>query len=269
LATYSTADSESRNVFSKEGKFEWERPQFVRFALILACGGGSGGGNPRRAHGGMLFDTGIPPGIGAPVVTTVIGPLTEARYRIQIGKGGDGSAAPLDRIAVSAPGASGAPGGDTTLSWDGANPGRLTFPGAKPDPKFIPQNTDYPNMNREEIPAWTVTQISGSQRGDVGKAPPERGKGSLGGFPGLGRGGTGGDPGKDGGAGEQCAGGGASGVLLDWNAKVVGGKGGDGFLRIIPLVDVGVVEERLQQALAAARVAPTGPVTPNPNTPPH
>ena len=36
-------------------------------------------------------DSFVPPGIGAPVLTTVVGPLTEARYQIEIGAGGVGA----------------------------------------------------------------------------------------------------------------------------------------------------------------------------------
>jgi hypothetical protein len=67
----------------------------------------------------------------------------------------------------------------------------------------------------------------------------------------LGRGGDGGQCALDtknqaGSDGKQCAGGGGAGQGAAWQQ---GGRGGDGYLRIVPLVDASIMEKQLGELL--------------------
>ena len=84
--------------WTTSGTYEWDRPDNVRFILIRACGGGGGGGGgysifphpaPRGDDGTAAGGGG---GVGSSVATTLLGPLTAARYTIVVGRGGNGGA---------------------------------------------------------------------------------------------------------------------------------------------------------------------------------
>jgi hypothetical protein len=242
LGTYSGPNG----VFTqtKAGTYYWDRPSFVRFAIIVACGGGSGGNGYQ--HGGPAA---IWPGFGAPITTTVVGPLTESRYQIVIGSGGAGGFATLasGNWTYSGPTA-----GASTV-WD-AQSENLIFPGAQSDPPLTPTATQQSPFDAKAVPTWALTMMFAGRHNNAG-TPPPNGTASAGGFPSIGDGGAGGDRTADGGTGGSCAGGGASGTQLQTNptpptiVAPVGGRGGDGFLRIIPLVDLGVVEQRVNDLL--------------------
>jgi hypothetical protein len=223
----------------KEQAFEksgiWYRPQPVRFAILVGCGGGSGGSSssaPNRWVPGV-------PGRAAPILTIVVGPLDQATYDVTIGNGGAGAQSSRKNPEMKSGGA----GAETVFSWGGAQPGEVHFPAASPASTDIdPYLTGMKGRDGPQSgPATVVPKTD------------EVVTGSLGGQGAIGRGGDGSPFNVSGATGGFCAGGGGSGSITihDQYIRVEpkGGDGGPGHLMIIPLVDASVVEERLTEAL--------------------
>jgi hypothetical protein len=242
----------SEMTWSKEGTYQWNRPDHVRWALIRACGGGGGGGGgisfsrdpkPNR-EGGTA--TGGGGGAGAFVTTTLLGPLTASSYTVVIGRGGAGGAS---RFATSATGAgthdsAGQPGLATTfagqdLSFEtpGAVGGEVGHPGTRFSD--VQNNYEYFVMG---VPSTGGAYPGGgsSQNGargllGLGGAADQQGY-SGGGGGSLGNGGAGGNVDQSGGDGGTCAGGGGAGFLRGKSGSSIGGHGGDGSLTLVSVM---------------------------------
>jgi hypothetical protein len=204
-----------KHEYTQVGEYVWERPAFVRFVLLTGCGGGGGGSsgevlNQRYGIGG----TGVPPN------TIVVGPLEAASYSIRIGSGGQGG-----QLGSTLSLSVGQPGGDT--SFKGADASQIFKGGAAGEPyslDVIEGTNDSSSLNR------TTFTFYGEPEGGEGK----------------GSGGIAGErqptatSGKPGG---QCAGGGG-GV-----ATTAGGAGGSGYLALVPLADLELVEVNIEALL--------------------
>ena len=235
--------------WSKDGTYEWNRPDNVRFIIVRACGGGGGGAggfslSPRAA---LQRDSGIAAGggggAGAAVATILLGPLTASRYTIVIGRGGTGAASThhTSKTAAGAPGESGAAtsftGPDLSFETPGAEGGRA---GAYTSSFSNTQNNYVDIVVPAKSSHGTYPGGGSAQngtRGLLGLGGPGNTSGSSGGGGGsLGKGGAGGDVNSAGVDGGTCAGGGGAGFLQNNDNSSVGGHGGDGSLMLLALM---------------------------------
>lgn len=214
--------------------FEWVRPPSVKYALISGCGGGSGGFAAGRDNSGW-FAAGSG-GAAAAFTSTWIGPLTSGVYKIVLGAGGVGNEPGTDTVLS---------GADYTIHFEGAS--SPPHGGIDKTPHGVPAKERSPTVaTASELP--TPGTSPGSPQ--AGRPPGGRGDPSP-----LGPGGEGaapemgdklgaGSPGHD--AVGLCAGGGGGSPAAGF-----GGHGGDGFLRLVPLVDVSVVDEQVKSVIQA------------------
>jgi hypothetical protein len=226
----------------------WRRPNDVHYVLLSGCGGGAGG--DWADHGGSG-------GGGAPITTLLVGPLDGDVYTITLGTGG--------RAGGYAP----------------------SKPGSPPGPNFQAAARGQPTVFEGKVPAIKTMLPGGKVRegGQGQDAGPDgvQGTGGAGGSGGGGGGSIG--PGgraqatspssgsSNGARGGFCAGGGGAGFT-----RAVGGAGGPGYLRLVPIVDVESVLLETQKLLAQMRQtlqargasegtpsqAPTGPTPSQP-----
>lgn len=262
--------------FKEPGEHYWEARQGVAFAILVGCGGGGGGGPQGNIHthygNKVITPTSSSGGGGGagPVKTIVLGPLEPGMYRVRIGAGGEG-------------------GKRTSATLVGARPGENTyFDTRAEDGEWRPMVTFYGGAagrgatsvrSREVYHNEVVTPAKASGGPQPGGGQGENGAdspwhaggagagdcsnqvatrvciGGGGGASSLGKGGSGGrgtkghmdstnKPGEDGGT---CAGGGGAGLGHSWQ---VGGSGGDGDLRIIPLIDASILDEHVRRLLS-------------------
>lgn len=259
-----------------DATFEWERPPNVEWALISGCGGGGSGAIGNQLSNTFSFGGGG--GGGASIETMLIGPLTAGRYVISIGRGGtstrlDKQNAPT-RVGTDAlplytiPGA---PGGDTTFrgadfavtfqGGPGGNPvegANNQYPPARPAPPSGPGGVAGGRSNaRGEASALAAGGMS---------ARTASGGAGGGGGGGTGPGGNGGGPNANGASGEGfCSGGGGSGPVsvrdIRTNRFIESGSGANGFLALVPIVDLGAMQAQLDAILARLTQLEKDPAT--------
>lgn len=199
----------------------WIAPALVTRALIIGCGGGSGGnflntGSPlagQNARGGLGAQLGIHP------VNSI---TTGGSYAVTIGSGGAGS------TSNSAPGSS---GGNSTFSGPGVS---LSFYGASPD------NSTYTTGSGSSTLAYLTREMLNGQasnsanfpRGnDTGFSPYKNSGGGAGPFgPGADGSGDVGFVGVNGYDAAANSGGGGGGCYL---AGSRGGNGGSGLIIVV------------------------------------
>src|SRR5262245_57262586 len=241
--------------WTQEGRYEWNRPDRVRYVLVRACGGGGGGGGgisfsrepTPRNDGGTA--TGGGGGAGAFVTTTLLGPLTAASYTIVIGRGGAGGTSVFATSASGtdsgkSAGQPGAPtsftGSDLSFETPGAVGGAVGHPGTRLSD--VQNNYEYfvmgvPNTSGAYPGGGSAQNGARGMLGLGGSASPQGFAGGGGGS--LGNGGAAGDIDRAGADGGTCAGGGGAGFLRNRESKSAGGRGGAGSLTIVSVSTTG------------------------------
>ena len=237
----------SEMTWTTSGTYEWDRPDNVRFILIRACGGGGGGGGgysifpnpaPRGDDGTAAGGGG---GVGSSVATTLLGPLTAARYTIVVGRGGNGGASTNKKTQKA--GARGEAG--TATSFTGPD---LSFeiPGGEGGHAGTLQTRISTESNAYVYVVSRAPSSSGAYAGGGSAQNGVRGllglggtgdrQGDSGGGGGsVGKGGNGGGINGAGGDGGVCAGGGGAGFLQNDSNSSAGGRGGDGSFMLLSL----------------------------------
>jgi hypothetical protein len=189
------------------------------------------------------------------IVTTLVGPLSEDKYKVTIGKGGAAGKPVWSEGQFT--GLGGLEGDITIFAWGGNTGGSIKFPGAVVNPasgaRFDPKAERRPR---------SLSRLNLS-RGQDGKDDTTTANvdgqlvyGGNGGGAGMGNGGNGGAPEKPGSTGGACAGGGsAGGARVKWDQWPAAGNGGDGYLLIVSLIDFTVAEARLDEILKSIDAA--------------
>ncbi|MEM7432773.1 MAG: hypothetical protein AAF351_12690 [Pseudomonadota bacterium] len=269
------ADDDEPGVVKLHQDFTWYRPKNVEWVLLTGCGGGGGGATGSAyTPGGFAGGEG---GSGSLVATHLVGPLTDHSYHVRVGAGGQGA---LFRRGVDSSGPGnvqmsfpGIAGGNTTfrsenieevenvnllsLTFFGAPGGRHKVQGSvQASVSVIAQTEGLPlpdmlRFARGGQPAPNYNPAGDGTFGSAGTTTGTPAHSGGGGGAGYGPGGNGGAATQDGHHAESlCAGGGGSGMPYRLTANELrGGNGGDGFLVLLPLVDVARVEEKVQSML--------------------
>lgn len=258
----------------------WTATTGVQFALVQGCGGGGGGAANGTNHPHYQRGT---PGTGGgggggagEFISTVVGPLMPGRYRVIVGAGGKGDKpTPTNNKFGTMAFVSGAEmtGKSTVLevqSAEGQWRPLITFRGGAAGNRTTSVRTregygEVPTPARPtggdaygggsgQAGAASIYNDGGASTG-IQSRPSNVGTQTChsggGGASSLGVGGAGGkcafDTANESGAdGGTCAGGGGAGQGASWRN---GGRGGDGFLRIIPLVDATVLDRHVADLL--------------------
>lgn len=184
--------------------YVWCRPPSVQFVILYGCGSGAGGGGPfvTRISGIGSINFGGLGGNGAAATMHVVGPLAQDRYTVLL-------------APASGPGKNG-----SATTFQGAD-ARVSFSGAVG--RSSNENQIAPRKNGSNSPT-----------ADGGATDSKSISNGRGGNAGFGPGGAGGRVGKPGSPGANCAGGGGGGFVRGPNVEN-GGKGGQGYLVIIPV----------------------------------
>ena len=240
--------------WTQNGTYQWARPAHVRYVLVRACGGGGGGGGgyslaprPTMQDGTAVGGGG---GSGAPVSTTLLGPLSAAGYTVVIGRGGAGGASKVAVKSTSADlfGNTGASGTPTSFSGPDISfetPGGVGGNVGGSQTRMSAEGTMYEFfVTRAGSSGGTYAGGGSGQSGVRGLLGPG-GAGSSDGFSGggggsLGTGGAGGNADGGGADGGTCAGGGGAGFLRSKDAKSGGGQGGDGSVTLLSIASAEV-----------------------------
>lgn len=216
--------------------FEWTRPANVKYVLIAGCGGGAGGSKGEHWSTyenwkSISHQVGGSGGDAATYQTTWIGPLKGQTYKIVLGNGGLSGKEGSKSFFV---------GEDYAIEFPGAS-----APTRRAEGSSQPGSGVHVAPSREMPPAGkaAVDPRRTNLTGSGGDASP---------FGAGGDGGEIGQPGKD--AEGLCAGGGG-GAYAGRNS-LPGGRGGDGYLHLVPLADMTVVADQVR-ALVRSLQEPT------------
>lgn len=250
-------------------RFVWERPRHVRWVLIKGCGGGGSG-----ALGGFT-GYGGGGGEGAPIVTTLFGPLSADSYTIRLGSGGKRIPFPLNGYEYGSDDRKAARGGmtgrdtfiegsDRSIRFQGGSAGKPPTDGQKAG-RVVGDAATWARLQRGAFGGESGTPGGNSMFAPGGEpgpgGPPVRANATEpvtipyggGGGGGIGRGGNGGPKGGDGeNAVGHCAGGGGSGAFIKDKRStrtMLSGAGGHGYVVIIPIVDLEHIEARIERLI--------------------
>jgi hypothetical protein len=226
----------------------WRKPREVRFAVISMCGGGGGGAAGRRGKVAGARDysvNGESAGYGgeaATLLTVLAGPFEEREelFEISIGRGGTGGSTKRSNEFIPP-----RPGYPTMFK---SGDGKFAF------------RTDGGKAGESVFPLTSGGNYMGSSVAGGFTGPPTTSDHTRGGDGVFGPGGAAKPVDEDGESAQNpCAGGGGSGGMKKFSAKVSkGGDGGNGRLTIYPLPDMA----RLWEVLGT-QSTPSAPQTPS------